>query len=235
MRLCVSIALALLHRDRTGKGQYIDLSMQEANFTFIGDAWMEYTQTGTVRGPLGNTHPMYAPHGIYPCQGDDQWIAIAVESEEAWCACASKLNLASIAAYDLAQRKTHETTINDAMATATAQWDKTSLAEVLSAVGIIASSVFGPDEIANDKALRERGVMARVEHAEAGSHWQVGLPAILSRTPGGVCRAAPLQGEHSFEVFQEFLNMGAETYDKLCRAGITGSGPSGKASIKNQA
>ena len=52
-----AIALALLHRERTGKGQYIDLSMQEANFTFIGDAWLEYELTGKVRGPLGNRHP----------------------------------------------------------------------------------------------------------------------------------------------------------------------------------
>ena len=76
-----AIVTALLHRDRTGVGQFIDLSMQEANFTFIGDAWLEYEATGVVRGAQGNRHPLYAPHGVYPCGGEDQWIAIAAETD----------------------------------------------------------------------------------------------------------------------------------------------------------
>ena len=71
-----ALTTALMHRQRTGKGQFIDLSMQEANFTFIGDAWLEYILNDNVRTRLGNRHMTFAPHGIFPTQEEDWWIAI---------------------------------------------------------------------------------------------------------------------------------------------------------------
>ncbi|MBT5809472.1 MAG: CoA transferase, partial [Rhodospirillaceae bacterium] len=79
-----AIALALYHREQTGEGQSIDMAMQEANFTFVGDAWMEYSTTGVVPGPRGNRHMTFAPHGVYPASGEDRWIAIAVETGAQW-------------------------------------------------------------------------------------------------------------------------------------------------------
>src|SRR5205814_9542756 len=79
-----AIVTALYHRDRRGEGQYIDLSMQEANLTFLGDAALEYAVTGNVRGRQGNRHLTFAPHGIFRCAGDERWIAIACETEAQW-------------------------------------------------------------------------------------------------------------------------------------------------------
>ncbi len=230
-----SIALALLHRDRTGEGQYIDLSMQEANFTFIGDAWLEYELIGRVRGPLGNQHPLHAPHGIYPAKGDDEWVAIAVESDSQWQALCAALGIDGTDYGTAAARKSSEATIDALLASRTSAFDKHVLAEQLAVQGIAVAPVQNAKDVVEDRALRERGHMERVQHPEAGAMWQSGLPAILSRTPGGVTRPAPLQGEHSFEVFQELIGMTAAEYAKLVEAEVSGAGPSQTASVRKQA
>ena len=78
------LALALFYRERTGHGQRIDVSMQEANLSFVSDRWLEHEITGVVPNPLGNRHAHFAPHGIFQSAGDDQWVAIAAETEIQW-------------------------------------------------------------------------------------------------------------------------------------------------------
>jgi len=231
-----ALLLALLHRDRTGEGQYIDLSMQEANFTFIGDAWLEYAVNGTVRGPLGNTHPSFAPHGIYPAQGEDEWIAIACETDAAWQVLANALEIPAAEQYATASdRKAHEAELDALIAERTRHVDKAELSARLSKSGVAAAPVLAPDEIAEDVTLRERGHMVKIEHPEAGAAFQSTLPARFSRSQIATPRPAPLQGEHSFEVFSELVGMTEADYQALCEREISGTGPSGKASVANQA
>jgi len=230
-----ALALALLHRDRCGEGQFIDLSMQEANFTFIGDAWLEYELNGDTRGPLGNSHPLHTPHGVFRCAGSDQWVAIAVENDGQWAALVNSLNLPFDPGLTQPSRAELRSEIEAAISSATQNQDKHSLANTLQLASITAAAVFGPDEIAQDPDLRTRQVMQSIDHPEAGSHWYAGLPANLSRTPGGITRPAPLQGQHSQEVFAEFLGVDEASYQALCDAGISGVGQSQKSSIENQA
>jgi len=77
--------------------------------------------------------------------------------------------------------------------------------------------------------------MVLVDHPEAGEKWQSGLPGILSRTPGGVTRHAPLQGEHSFDVFQRLLGMDESEYQRLVNLEVTGKGPASTSTKENQA
>jgi len=228
-----AIALALLHRDRTGEGQFIDLSMQEANFTFIGDAWLEYELNKTVRGPLGNRHPLHAPHGIFPAAGEDQWIAIGVETDSQWRALCEVLELDGTTHAGATSRKLDEIAVEAVLAARTLGHDKYALAAALARRGIPSAPVLDAREIANDETLRRRGHMVRVDHAEAGPLWQSALPAKLSRTPGGMTRPAPLQGEHSFEVFRELLGMSHAEYAALVEAGVSGTGPSNPAAATN--
>ena len=230
-----AIALALLERDRCGEGQFIDLSMQEANFTFIGDVWLEYAINGTVRGPLGNRHPRHAPHGIYPCRGEDQWLAIAVETDPQWCALCDELGLDAAHGVTAAQRKANEARIDGLIAEYTQACNKRDLAQRLAAHAIPCAPVHNAREVAEDPLLRSRGHMVRVDHPEAGPMWQSALPAVLSHTPGGVLRPAPLQGEHNYEVFRELLGMSEAEYAALLDAEITGCGPSRDASVATQA
>ncbi|MCB1692310.1 MAG: CoA transferase, partial [Pseudomonadales bacterium] len=230
-----AILLALLHRDRTGEGQYIDLSMQEANFTFIGDAFLEYQLTGNVRGPLGNSHPDFAPHNIYAASGEDRWIAIAATTDEMWRALASELGIDAAQFPTQASRKANEADLDDLIATKVRNLERDELAHRLARAGVIAAPVLAPDEVAADTTLRERGHMVRIEHPEAGSAWQSTLAAQFSRTELAAPRPAPLQGQHSLAVFAEFLGMDEREYDSLCEREITGTGPSKNASVENQA
>jgi crotonobetainyl-CoA:carnitine CoA-transferase CaiB-like acyl-CoA transferase len=230
-----AITLALLHRDRTGEGQFIDLSMQEASFTFVGDAWLEYELTGRVRGPRGNRHPRFAPHGIYPAAGEDQWLAIAVETDAQWRALVTALTLDLDPGLDEQQRRSGAQGIDAVIAAATARVDKRALAGRLLDLGIPAAPVQDAGEVAADAALRARGHMVQVVHPEAGSHWQSGLAAQFSRTPGGVTRAAPLQGQHSEAVFARLAGVDATAYRNLEEAEVTGRGAVTGSTVANQA
>lgn len=230
-----AIALALLHRDRTGEGQYIDLSMQEANFTFIGDAWLEYEMNAEVRGPAGNSHPCFAPHGIFAALGDDQWLAIAVESDRQWVALCELLEIDGGAYETSPERKSAEAEIGELLQAQTAAWDKLELAQKLCELGIPAAAVLNAGEVAEDAALRERGHMVVVDHPEAGKMWQSGLAVEYSRTPAGVRLAAPLQGEHSFAVFNQLLGMDRAEYERLVALEVTGQGPTTGTSVEQQA
>jgi len=230
-----AIALALLHRDRTGEGQYVDLSMQEANFTFIGDAWLEYELAGSVRGPQGNRHPRFSPHGIYPAAGEDQWLAIAIENDAQWASLVAELGLGLPTSLDERNRKAREAEIDDHIAGATKGLDKTELARRLLQHGIAAAPVLDAAEVVADRVLKTRGHLVRVVHPEAGSHWQSGLAAQFSRTPGGVVRSAPLQGQHSRDVLSSLAGLADEDYERLVARGVSGRGPVSGSTVDNQA
>ena len=233
-----ALVTALRHRRRTGEGQCIDLSMQEANLAVVGDAALEQVLTGRQRERLGNRHLTFAPHGIYPCRdrasgdagipGRERWIALAAESEAQWtalCAAAGHPDwLADPRFAGNAARKANEDALDALIAGWTAGEDRDALARRLAAVGVIAAPVLDTLEVAADAHFRARGVIVDVDHPEVGSRAQPGVPVHFSRTPGGVTRPAPVQGEHNLEVFSELLGMSEDEYDTLARDGVSGVG-----------
>ena len=224
-----AIVTALHHRNRTGEGQFIDLSMQEANLTLVGDAMLEYTTNRTLRPRRGNRHAQYAPHGIYAAAGEQQWIALAAEDDAQWrtlCAIAGSPEwLADARFVDAPSRKTHEDALDAFVGKWTAQQNRDALADRLAAAGVPAAPVLDGHEVMADPVLRGRGVIVDVDHRQAGRWPQLGVPFRLSRTPGSVRGPAPLQGEHSAAVLEQLLGISHDEYDELVRAGVTGSGP----------
>jgi crotonobetainyl-CoA:carnitine CoA-transferase CaiB-like acyl-CoA transferase len=225
---CLAVALALAHRARTGEGQFIDLSMQEASFTFIGEAWLEHALTGTVPGPRGNLHADLAPHAMYPCAAEDgaaRWLAVACPDDAAFAA------LARIAARPdwherwptNAARKADEAALDAELATWTRAQNVFALAAALRAAGVLAAPVLRAAELAHGM-LVERGVVVPVVHAEAGVALQAAIPAFCSRTPLTVTRPAPLHGEHTDDVLGGVLGMGKAEIDALVAAGVTTRG-----------
>jgi crotonobetainyl-CoA:carnitine CoA-transferase CaiB-like acyl-CoA transferase len=217
-----AIALALYHRERTGEGQAIDMAMQEANFTFVGDAWMEYATTGAVPGPRGNRHMTFAPHGIYPANGEDQWVAIAVETDAQWdvlCDIAGKPDWREKFS---GNRKADEESLEAEIAAWTETQGRDALAQKLAEAGVIAAPVQNGIEVAEDPVYRERGAVVMIDHPETGAWPQTAIPCHLSRTPVRVHGPAPLKGVHSQDVLTRVLGMTAPEYDRLESAGITG-------------
>ena len=228
-----AVVTALAHRRRTGQGQYVDLSMQEACATFLGDEWMRYAETGLVPARRGNRHPAYAPHGVFRCAGEDQWVALAAPDDAAWAAAARVLGGGQAGTSELgdarfataAGRQGAEDDLEAAISRAAAGRDKHELARALLAAGVIAAPVLDTGEVLADPGLRERGVLRPVTHALAGEAFQAGLPLRMARTPLPPWGPAPLHGEHSLEVLQQELGLDEQAYAALVTAGITGPGP----------
>jgi len=223
---------ALHYRNRTGKGQFVDLSMQEANLANIGEAALEYTQTKQIPNALGNRHKIYAPHGIFPCadsvEGGKKWIAIATETNAQWlalCDISGKSWANNSKFIDNVLRKENEEELNQAISFWTVGQDRDVLSTFLNSKGVIAAPVLNAKEVLNDPVLRSRGVIIELDHPEVGKASQVGAPFHFSKDKISVVRPSPLQGEHSFEIFSELLGMDRDEYEKLVTENISGEGP----------
>jgi crotonobetainyl-CoA:carnitine CoA-transferase CaiB-like acyl-CoA transferase len=222
-----ALILALFHRERTGEGQRIDISMQEANLSFLGDRWLEYAMAGKVPEPMGNRHAHFAPHGIYPAKGQESWIAIAAESDRQWETLCDTLGLTDLKLRfpDRGARKKNEDTIDAAIATVTKGLDRDRIAAKLTASGVVAAPVLDSLEVADDPVFRHRGAIQETRHPEVGNWQQAALPCRFSATPGRIRAAAPLKGVHSEEVFKRLLGMSREDYLRHKASGITGVTP----------
>lgn len=220
--------LALRHRERTGEGQYVDLSMQEANMTFIADALMEYAVNRRVQPRLGNHHPSRAPHNVYPCR-ERQWIALSIRTDEEWrrfCAAIDHLEWAADERFlDNASRKRNEAALDRLVSDWTATQDVDALEARLVDAGLAAGKVLDAAAVRWNEQLRARGFIVALDHPEAGVLDYVGVPVRLSSTPGAATEPPPLLGQHSWQVLSTLLGLTRPEYDNLVAEGVTGSGP----------
>ena len=135
-----SILAALDHRERTGQGQYIDLSQAEASLHFLTPALLDYAVNGRVQGRVGNRDRHMAPHGLYPTAGDDRWIAVAVADDEQWrslCDVVGRSELASDERFaTAAARLAHEDELDGIVSEWTEQRDMYEAQEALQAKGV---------------------------------------------------------------------------------------------------
>ncbi len=228
-----AVLLALHHRERSGKGQYIDLSMQDTSMTFIADALLEFAANGSVRPRLGNRHPTIAPHNVYPCAGNreqgigNRWIAISAANGFGGLAMVfghyewtQDPRFATAAA-----RKQHEDELDALIADCTIWWEAFELERELREHGVPAAVVRNALETLGLEQLRQRGLLVNVTHPETGTHVQAAAPWRLSRTPGGVRRYAPRLGEHGREVLTSVLGLSDTAYDQLESLGVAGTEP----------
>ena len=230
MYLASSIIAALHHRARTGEGQRIDLSMMEVMASHLGDAVMEWSANGALRGPGGNRHPRIAPHGVYATR-DGQWLALSAENDAEFRALAERIGMPDLAAdprFARADgRKASEEALDDLVGAWCATQDAEAAASALLAAGCAAARVSTLPEVLlspNPQAV-SRGFVTDQEHPEAGVHpiavapWKFGGRSVPLRRP------SPCMGEHSFEVFRQELGMEQDEYEALVAAGVTGDEP----------
>ena len=214
-----AILAALNYRQRTGKGQHIDLSSAEAISCLAGEVLMDYTMNGRVRERDGNSDEVMAPHGCYPCRGEDHWITIAVSGEEEWQAFRNAIGgpdwTDDRMFVDAASRRQNQSDLDRLVAEWTSQHTDYEVMEVLQNAGVAAMPTFSGGMISRDPHLKERGILVDVEHPEIGKRMVVGPPWRLSATPARVPRAAPLIGEHNQYVLGELLGMPRDEIDRL--------------------
>lgn len=218
----VAVMAALDYRQRSGQGQFIDLSQYEAGVHLLETAILDYTVNDHVQTRAGNRRPEAAPHGAYPCRGQERWISIACFSDEEWRACAQVLGHADAVRDErfatLEARKRHEDELDKLMAGWTAAWDEYQLMDALQRAGVPAGVVQNACDLHQDPQLKHRGHYWSLEHPEIGRHAYDGPSWRLSRTPANL-RAAPTWGEANDYTYRELLGLDDEDYADLLGEG----------------
>ncbi|MBM4383098.1 MAG: CoA transferase [Deltaproteobacteria bacterium] len=227
MYMALAILLALVHRQRTGEGQWVDMSCTDAGLSLTGTAVLDWTVNGRPSRREGwpdanrSAHAPWAPHGIYPAAGEDEWIAIACRSDAEWRALAAKLGIADARFATAPARLAAQDALDAAVGAATRAHAKFALARELQALGIAAAAVAKPEErIDHDANTAAWGLWPTSTHAKMGRVRVDGLPVHLSKTDWKIEHGAPCLGEHTELVLNRVLGMSADDVAKLRAEGV---------------
>ncbi len=220
---------ALLHRRWTGQGQHIEVAQWEAFLSMLGEAFLEYSMTGREPPRRGNSHSSMAPHGVYRCQGDDSWVAIAVGSDAEFaslCRVIGRPELAQDGRFaDVVSRHRHQDELDEIISAWTRERGHREVAAELQAASVPASPVLTIPELVADPHLAERGFFEEVAHREAGT-WTMDGPAWrFDRTPAHIRLPAPCFAEHNDYVFRDLLGLSKQEVAELEREGVTAREP----------
>ncbi len=225
----VAVLAALEYRRRSGRGQFIDMSLNEGAAGMLAEAILDYTMNGSVREPIGVRSLVDAPQGVYRCFGEDAWLVLAVRGVDEWQALCRVIERA-----DLAERRDLETVegrraVHDEIDAAIEEWSKAldhhDAASMLQAAGVPAGPVLANWEIVSDRHLFERGFFVQVSHPEAGVLPYPGFGWKLSRTAASVRRYSPMFAEHNDIVFRQLLGYTEEEVERLYASGATADAP----------
>jgi benzylsuccinate CoA-transferase BbsF subunit len=223
-----AVQAALLARRRTGQGQLVELSQSEAVLHHIAYDVLDYEFNGRERGQRGNDHPAFAPYGVFPCAGEDRWIAIACTSDAAFAALMSQLDAAEFAdderfATTIARLR-NRTAVNDLVAERTRPLKAEDLARALQARGVAAAALAHQQEMHTDEHLAARGFFNPITHPAAGTHLYPGPLGKLANTADGPpFRPAPTLGQHNEYVYKDIIGLSDQDYQKLVDDDIIGT------------
>ena len=215
---------ALHHRNRTGEGQAIDLSMCEMVTSMIPQAVFDFQMNGRLRGPTGNRDPMMAPHDVYRCAGNDTWIAITVETEDEWKAFCDVVGrsewLEDERFADGYARQKHQDSLDGLITEWTRQYYPEEIMTKLQSAGIAAAPVLDSVQVLNNPQLRHRGFFITPDHPEVGPREVMGTPVLYSNIPDKRIGTAPLFDEHNDYVFGKILGLSPDEIESLVKSEI---------------
>ncbi len=226
--LAAALALlsALEYRRRVGEGQYIDVSEVEAMSSLLGNSILEYAVTGKAPESAGNRSSKAAPYGVYRCQGDDRWCAIAVFSEDEWVGLCRALGNPPWAKEDKFSTLSGRLEKADELDRLVEGWTREHAAEevmvLLQAEAVAAGVVQDASDLTDDPQFRARDFFIGLEHSELGKNISDATPIKLSDTPARYKRPAPIQGQDNNYVYGELLGMSEDELTELKRLGVLG-------------
>ncbi len=225
LQMAATTLVALFHSRRTGQGQAVDGSMLEAATGYLGEVLLD-AALGREQTPPGNGDPDHAPHGVYPCAGEDRWIALAVDSDESWQRLATVSGREDLGdpAFDRHRdRIANAEKLDEALAGWTCGEQAEHLMGRLQAAGVAASVVRFTPEVMACGHLERRGWFRRIDHPDMGEHRYNGHPWRFAGLPERSDSPPPRLGEHSREVLGERLGLSDDEIDDLFERGVTGA------------
>ena len=221
---------ALVYRRRTGKGQHIDLSEQEAAIPVVGHALMDRVMNGRNPERIGNRSHWFAPQGCYPCEGDDNWLVITIRDDDEWAVFCNAVGHSDWA--DDKRFKTvnsrieHHDEIDELISSWTREQEQAVAMRLLQNAGVIAAAVLNPKQVLLDEHLKARNFFDSVDTGDHGVRpvpKQIG--ARFSAFTPDSARRAPKLGEHNKDILQGMLGLSDEELAKLEEEKIVGDAP----------
>ncbi|MEX1129655.1 MAG: CoA transferase [Vicinamibacterales bacterium] len=216
------VAFALLARERTGRGQLVDVGMLDATAALLTYQAGIYFATGATPGRMGNRHPTIVPYETFDAA--DGGFVVAVGNDEQWrrfCAVLEReplavderfaTNRARVANYD---------TLRPILAETLRARTRTAWVDALRAAGVPCGSVRDVAEVLQDPHLEAREMIRQVEHAVAGATRVIGVPIKLSETPGAVRTAPPSLGQHTTAILKNDVGLDDAGIARLRAAGV---------------
>ena len=218
-----AILAALFHKRRTGEGQMLDMSQLESSVAATAGPLFAYANGGGEYVRAGNHVPYAAPYGAYQVRDGadrpDRWLAIGCENDEQWrrlaSVCGHEEWASEVRFASVADRKANEEALDELIAAWAAEQEGDAALEALQAAGVPAGLVLNATEVLADEQLVEREYFRYLDHSEAGRRAYDGSGFRMSLTPCEPQRAAPLLGEHTFEVATEILGLTSDEIGDL--------------------
>jgi crotonobetainyl-CoA:carnitine CoA-transferase CaiB-like acyl-CoA transferase len=224
----IAAMAALRHRDRTGEGQWIDISLNEAGVTFCAEAIMQLQRDGAPRPPMANRDPEVAPQGVYRCIGTDNWVALTVRSTGEWRAVADLIGRPDLAddpgLQTLEGRRARHDELDAAISTWTAGLEQYEVAEALQHRRVPAAPVLANWQVQADPHIFERRVFEPMLFPVVGAYPTPTWPWRFGRTPASLRRPAPLFAQHNRAVLAE-AGLDEATVAGLYERGVTADAP----------
>ncbi|MEW6297250.1 MAG: CoA transferase [Thermodesulfobacteriota bacterium] len=221
----VGILAALLQRQKTGRGQHVEVSMQDAVVNYVRVPLRHHQQTGRLVKRTGNRLTHSAPTDTYPCHpgGPNDYVYIMATSREMWdnlLRTIGREELIGDPRYtDMAERTTRFDEVYALIRAWTETHDKFTVMEKLGAAGVPCGAVFDSQDVLSHPHLRERGMVVSVDHPARGPVTMPGCAVQLTDSPVEV-KPAPLLGQHNAEVYGELLGLTAGDLRRLESDGV---------------
>lgn len=226
-----ALLTAIFHRMVTGEGCEIDVSAVEAGVTLLGSDMLDVSvndrRTRRPGYPAGNRleHPQAAPHGVYPCRGEDRWVAVAVFDDADWALLVEAMGSPEWATQPRFAGRAERFAAQDELDRRVSDWtsgrERHDVMTMLQNAGIAAAAVQDPSDLAeHDPQIAARGTFFELDHPVIGPALFEGSPMTLSRTDADLWRSAPLLGEDNDYVFGDILGLDADRRAQLSEAGV---------------
>ena len=233
----VAVLMALRRRDAGGGGQLIEMPLNEGFIPTLAEYLFDYTMNGQNPPPQANRHRWHAPHNVYPCAGEDQWIAIDVGGDAEFVALCSALSRGPAGGGEVdighapldarfttsALRLRHVEALDQLVGAATAAWDKHELFHRLQAAGVCAAPLHDPLEALRDPHLRAVGFFEQQTVPGVGTHDYPGLTIQMLRTPNSLRLPPPKLGQHNEEIYRGLLGYSEAELAALEAQGLVGT------------
>jgi len=231
-----AVLLALFHKQKTGEGQQIDISQVECLFPLASQGLIQQSMTGQAPERYGNRHPIYAPHGVFPCAGEEEWVTILVTHQDEWQALCRSMGRDDLARdrflSESSQRKEREAELETIISEWTGKYDPGTLMNDLQAVGVPAGIVRPARELLEDPQLLERDFFEWMEKEHMGIQLNAKAPYRIPNGYRGIQTPTPCLGEHNETVLCGLLGLSKEELQQLEAKGIIGTIPAIPESLK---